>query len=54
MLKINFFFDYLSTELKFCDQLVDEKNVAGMSRHGIVKLVLRALSDVSDQVFSGR
>ena len=42
MLKIYFFFDYLSTELKFCDRLVDEKNVAGMFPHGIVKLVLRA------------
>ena len=46
-------FDYLSNELNFTGK-VDEKNVAGMFRHGIVKLVLRALSDVSDQLFSGR
>ena len=46
-------FDYLSNELNFTSK-VDEKNVAGMFRHGIVKLVLRALSDVSDQLFSGR
>ena len=35
-------FDYLSNELNFATGKVDEKNVAGMFRHGIVKLVLRA------------
>ena len=47
-------FDYLSSELIFVTGTVDGKNVAGMFRHGIIKLLQHAYSDVSDQVFSGR
>ena len=42
------------TSWNFAIDKVDEKNVTGMFRHGIFKLVLRVSSDVSDQVFSGR
>ena len=48
-------FDYSLSESIFRYRLsINTKNVAGMFQHGIIKLVLRASSDASDQVFSRR
>ena len=59
MLKIDFFFCIIyliiyQESWSFATAKVDANNVAGMFRHWIIKLVLRVLSDLSDQVLSGR
>ena len=56
MLKIDFFFCFMcliiyQASWYFVTVKVDAKNMVWLFRHEIIKLVLRAYSDVSDQVF---